>query len=291
MSAGVEILDAVTLPSVVSPIDKRTFTIVLTQGLNRQIRRMCEALDYKVLALQRTRIMNIKLNRLARGVYRNLLPQEIDELKELIAESKSDGGKGAGIKKQRTAGRSPSLRKEVRNVRVVRNSESSKSSKDGKSSKYSKSISHTTDVKYKPKSIVRKGNISPVAHATSRTDRHTAQQGSTNLESKRPARSQTSRLQPESNKSRSWDKPVASKAKAGLPVEKERHSKGFQDNAKPERKQSMPKKNDKKTDGFPSGKNHSNDFLKSVGAKGKASKDGGFGKNLGTVKRAGRNAK
>ncbi len=61
MSEGVKILDTVTLPCEVRQLSKYDFQIILTQGLNRQIRRMCEALGYEVYRLQRTRIMNIHL--------------------------------------------------------------------------------------------------------------------------------------------------------------------------------------------------------------------------------------
>ncbi|MCR5684513.1 MAG: pseudouridine synthase [Lachnospiraceae bacterium] len=86
MSKGVEILDTVTLPAKVEQIDKNTFSIVLTQGLNRQIRRMCEALDYRVRALKRVRIMNIQLGRLKSGTYRNVTPAELEELSRRITE-------------------------------------------------------------------------------------------------------------------------------------------------------------------------------------------------------------
>ncbi len=80
MSEGVPILDTVTKPCKVSQIDRSTFRIVLTQGLNRQIRRMCEYLDYRVVTLERVRIMNIQLGRLKTGTYRNVTEKEIEEL-------------------------------------------------------------------------------------------------------------------------------------------------------------------------------------------------------------------
>lgn len=80
MSQGVPILGKVTNPCKVTQIDRFTFNIVLTQGLNRQIRRMCEHLDYRVVALQRIRIMNIQLGRLKPGDYRNVTEKEIEEL-------------------------------------------------------------------------------------------------------------------------------------------------------------------------------------------------------------------
>jgi 23S rRNA pseudouridine2604 synthase len=80
MSSGVPILDTITNPCTVKQIDKYTFNIILTQGLNRQIRRMCEYLGYKVTSLIRIRIMNIRLGRLKTGAYRNVTEKEIEEL-------------------------------------------------------------------------------------------------------------------------------------------------------------------------------------------------------------------
>ncbi|MDD5935143.1 MAG: 23S rRNA pseudouridine(2604) synthase RluF [Clostridiales bacterium] len=87
MSAGVPILDTVTRPCTIEAINKTTFRIILTQGLNRQIRRMCEYFGYRVLNLQRVRIMNVNLGRLHVGGYRNLTDRELEELKELIEDS------------------------------------------------------------------------------------------------------------------------------------------------------------------------------------------------------------
>lgn len=90
MSNGVPILDTVTRPCTVKKIGKYTFTIILTQGLNRQIRRMCEALGYQVKDLVRTRIMNIELGRLREGEYRKLTDRELNELYEQIRDSSSE---------------------------------------------------------------------------------------------------------------------------------------------------------------------------------------------------------
>ena len=86
MAAGVPILDTVTLPCKVEKIDDFTFNIVLTQGLNRQIRRMCEYLNYEVKTLKRIRIMNIKLD-VPTGEYRELTEDEFQELNKLISQS------------------------------------------------------------------------------------------------------------------------------------------------------------------------------------------------------------
>lgn len=80
MSSGVEILDTVTRPCEVHQTGTCSFRIILTQGLNRQIRRMCEALGYRVRDLKRYRIMNIHLGNLAVGTYRKLSKKEYEEL-------------------------------------------------------------------------------------------------------------------------------------------------------------------------------------------------------------------
>lgn len=94
MASGVPILDTVTRPCKIEQIDKFTFRIILTQGLNRQIRRMCEALDYRVRALERVRIMNITLGRLKTGTYRNVTDYELEGLKALIADSSNTPVRG-----------------------------------------------------------------------------------------------------------------------------------------------------------------------------------------------------
>lgn len=86
MSNGVPILDTVTKKCKVKRVSKYQFKIILTQGLNRQIRRMCEYLDYEVTALKRIRIMNIKLD-VPLGEYRELTKIELNELQQLISGS------------------------------------------------------------------------------------------------------------------------------------------------------------------------------------------------------------
>lgn len=87
MASGVPILDTVTRPCEVSATGKYKFSITLTQGLNRQIRRMCEQLGYRVVGLKRTRIMNIQLGDLKAGAYREVSPEEIEELYQQIQGS------------------------------------------------------------------------------------------------------------------------------------------------------------------------------------------------------------
>ena len=84
MSEGVPILDTVTRKCKLRRTGKTSFNIILTQGLNRQIRRMCEYFGYRVMKLKRIRIMNIKLGNLKSGTYRNITEVEYNELaKEL----------------------------------------------------------------------------------------------------------------------------------------------------------------------------------------------------------------
>lgn len=84
MSEGVPILDTVTRPCTVKKIGKYTFSIILTQGLNRKIRRMCAAFGYEVKDLVRIRIMNIRLGSLKEGAYRKLTDEELEELYEML---------------------------------------------------------------------------------------------------------------------------------------------------------------------------------------------------------------
>ena len=87
MSGGVKILDTVTRPCQVMKVSDYEFRIILTQGLNRQIRRMCEACGYQVRTLKRVRIMNIELGNLKEGTWRDVTEQEWKELQKLIAHS------------------------------------------------------------------------------------------------------------------------------------------------------------------------------------------------------------
>lgn len=89
MSSGVPILDTVTKKCTVRRKSDRTFYIVLTEGLNRQIRRMCEALGYKVTYLKRIRELNITLGDLKPGEYRELTVKEEKELRRLVMDGRS----------------------------------------------------------------------------------------------------------------------------------------------------------------------------------------------------------
>ncbi len=86
MSNGVPILDTITRKCFVKQINKKKFKIILTQGLNRQIRRMCEYLEYKVTKLKRVRIMNVKLD-IPTGSYRDFTTKELNQINQSVEQS------------------------------------------------------------------------------------------------------------------------------------------------------------------------------------------------------------
>ena len=87
MAAGVPILDTITQPCRIEQISTYVFRIILTQGLNRQIRRMCEALGYEVFKLKRVRIMNVSLDGLGVGEWRYLTQREMADIQQMIEGS------------------------------------------------------------------------------------------------------------------------------------------------------------------------------------------------------------
>lgn len=94
MSGGVPILDTVTRPCTVKKMDDYTFSIILTQGLNRQIRYMCRHFDYHVIRLKRVRIMNIRLGNLPIGKFRDVTAEELEQLKrQFIANNRRNQSK------------------------------------------------------------------------------------------------------------------------------------------------------------------------------------------------------
>lgn len=100
MSQGVPILDRVTRKCELEEINPYTFRIAMTQGLNRQIRRMCEYFNYEVLKLERIQILNIKLGKLGQGNWRDLTHEELDGLFDLLEKSeKTAPEKGTPQKK------------------------------------------------------------------------------------------------------------------------------------------------------------------------------------------------
>jgi 23S rRNA pseudouridine2604 synthase len=88
MAAGVPILETVTRPCKVNKMDDFTFNIILTQGLNRQIRRMCEYFGYHVRTLVRIRIMDIRLEGIANDTWRYLTAEEERRMMELVKHSR-----------------------------------------------------------------------------------------------------------------------------------------------------------------------------------------------------------
>jgi 23S rRNA pseudouridine2604 synthase len=106
MSNGIPILGTVTQKCYVEKISKYVFKIVLTQGLNRQIRRMCEYLGYEVTKLKRTRIMNVSLKGLKYGEWRELTSQEIETINQLIKSSSKTEEASKDQNKKKGFGRS-----------------------------------------------------------------------------------------------------------------------------------------------------------------------------------------
>lgn len=102
MAAGVYLkeLDVTTRPCEVERLGKRKFRIVLTQGLNRQIRRMCKELGFHVQELKRVRIMNIRLGRLKTGTWRNVTEDELNELYWLLENAEADELEDDGMEGQ-----------------------------------------------------------------------------------------------------------------------------------------------------------------------------------------------
>ena len=105
MANGIPILDTVTKKCKVKQTGPQQFTIVLTQGLNRQIRRMCEYLGYEVVTLKRTRIMNVTLKGLKVGQWRHLTEQEMAEINNSIADSGKTQERSIDENKQPTQAR------------------------------------------------------------------------------------------------------------------------------------------------------------------------------------------
>lgn len=99
MSNGIPILGTVTQKCKVTKISAKVFQIVLTQGLNRQIRRMCEYLGFEVTKLKRTRIMNVNLDKLAIGQWRELTEKELTEINTMVASSSKTEEASVDVKK------------------------------------------------------------------------------------------------------------------------------------------------------------------------------------------------
>lgn len=103
MARGVPILGTITKPCVVKVQSKFVFRIILTQGLNRQIRRMCEYLGYDVKKLKRSRIMQVELGQLKPGQWRDLTPTEMKEINDAVATSSKTAQEGVVNQTQKPA--------------------------------------------------------------------------------------------------------------------------------------------------------------------------------------------
>ncbi|MCL4130077.1 UNVERIFIED_CONTAM: hypothetical protein GTU68_025338, partial [Idotea baltica] len=103
MSNGIPILGTVTKKCKVEKVSEKVFKIILVQGLNRQIRRMCEYLDYEVTKLKRTRIMNVHLGNLKPGDWRELTLEELKEINKMIATSSKTEEASISKEKPKTA--------------------------------------------------------------------------------------------------------------------------------------------------------------------------------------------
>lgn len=151
MSQGVAILDTVTLPCKVTQETKFSFRIVLTQGLNRQIRRMCEALGYDVYKLRRVRIMNVTLDGIPNGKWRYLSDQEVSDILALCenssgTEEASKVEVASTTTKPVTKGKVSFGKGKAQNSRPARSnqshSRSNKSAQDQRGTSRSKSAQH-----------------------------------------------------------------------------------------------------------------------------------------------------
>jgi 23S rRNA pseudouridine2604 synthase len=145
MANGIPILDTVTQKCKVSKVSKNTFRIILTQGLNRQIRRMCEYLACRVLSLQRTRIMKVDLAKLKPGTWRHLTPVEMEEINKMISsssktqEASKDSNKQGrrpvskrAVTRQKTQSSSPQTKKPTSKRRGQNSAPSSKRNKNSR---------------------------------------------------------------------------------------------------------------------------------------------------------------
>lgn len=135
MSSGIPILGTVTQPCKVEMVSKFVFKIILTQGLNRQIRRMCEYLGYEVTRLVRTRIMNVSLGKLRPGHWRNLTEAEMAELNQAVAGSSKTASNTKSKTKNKPANRATHPNRPAGNANGNKESRNQQNQGQGKSSK------------------------------------------------------------------------------------------------------------------------------------------------------------
>jgi 23S rRNA pseudouridine2604 synthase len=121
MSRGVPILDTITKPCEVTVQSRFVFKIILTQGLNRQIRRMCEYLGYEVTKLKRTRIMSVSLGDLSRGQWRELTDSEMAEINAAVQGSSKTAVEShtQGSEQKHTSSSSKQVNKETKDEQVI----------------------------------------------------------------------------------------------------------------------------------------------------------------------------
>jgi 23S rRNA pseudouridine2604 synthase len=130
MANGVPMLGVVTKKCTILQEGPQTFRITLIQGLNRQIRRMCEYFGYEVSKLERVRIMNITLKGLALGDWRDLSPEEMSTIYEAIAQSSSE------LVKKKSTAKQPSTKSKTKpNPRTKTNSAAEKNNPDKRNRK------------------------------------------------------------------------------------------------------------------------------------------------------------
>lgn len=142
MSNGIPILGTVTQKCLVEKVNDKIFKIILTQGLNRQIRRMCEYLDYEVTKLKRTRIMNVELGYLQSGDWRELTAEEMKEINSMISSS-SKTEEASKIKEK------PKAKKTKKKLAPVKNDFNKKSASFRKSSPKNKGTNSSFSSKKK----------------------------------------------------------------------------------------------------------------------------------------------
>lgn len=157
MQGGIPILGVVTRKCEITQKGPNSFTIVLRQGLNRQIRRMCEYLGYNVTKLQRTRVMHIHLNDLKVGQYRSLTPDETELLYKKIANSvkteEASTGKSKAARKPQSS-KSPSPKQEAKSQSGrphVKRTSNERSAAPGGSHKSAKPTGAGKNTSYKPR--------------------------------------------------------------------------------------------------------------------------------------------
>lgn len=173
MSRGVPILGTITNPCRVEPVSRFVFKITLTQGLNRQIRRMCEYLGYEVTKLKRVRIMNVDLTGLKPGQWRNLTKDELAQINSAVKDS-----------------RKTSLKAEQAENDSIRNDKSRSNARHVKNDKAAKKPQNESQNKpYNKRDNEQRRETHSVANSNRKNDKHSAKyNGNRDNQSAKPAR-------------------------------------------------------------------------------------------------------